>query len=351
MNQNKSWGGEIEIGDLYFGCKKRLLALTREFPGTWTASGRGALSVVVKHLIKKGIKKYFLPSFGCSSIISVFRAEKVDYSFYPVDYSLGIDIDPPKNSATLIIDYFGWLCDTVDRIPNDNSHKAVVIEDASQALLSKWSSPRKDRFIILSPRKFIPSVLSGWCSIEEHIKKLPLKVEKAAFASLAARTLKSAYLNHSNPEVHEKIEEYFVMTFYAIEKILDSDPSGYRLPEIFSRILAGANMEKISIDRRHNWMILHKLLSGFVEPMFNTLPLDVVPLGYVIKLKNRNRVREGLAKNRIYCPVHWPLPNEINKSRFPEAVRLSRECLTIPIDQRYGAGDMEQIADKVMKVV
>ena len=42
-----------------------------------------------------------------------------------------------------------------------------------------------------------------------------------------------------------------------------------------------------------------------------------------------------LIKNKVYCPVHWILPEEIDKKEFKDSLNISERILTIPIDQKY----------------
>ena len=99
--------------------------------------------------------------------------------------------------------------------------------------------------------------------------------------------------------------------------------------------------------RRENWQHLNDLLDGKVEVLTNDLPAQVVPLGYVIQAPDRDMVQNRLAAQRIFCPVHWKLPDAVSPRRFPEAASLADSCLTLPIDQRYGPEDMARIAEAV----
>ena len=113
------------------------------------------------------------------------------------------------------------------------------------------------------------------------------------------------------------------------------------------RSAVGAWWDDISKRRRANWSCLHDLLDGQVDTILKTLPEDVVPLGYVINLQGRDRLRARLASHCIFCPVHWTLPNEVDPQMFPEAALLSNTCMTIPIDQRYDTDDMVRIAEVI----
>ena len=74
-----------------------------------------------------------------------------------------------------------------------------------------------------------------------------------------------------------------------------------------------------------------------------------VPLVFPVIAKSseiRDSVRKHLIDNDIYCPVHWPLPN--NMGFDCKALDYSKRELSIVCDQRYDLVDMQRIID-VMK--
>lgn len=52
-------------------------------------------------------------------------------------------------------------------------------------------------------------------------------------------------------------------------------------------------------------------------------------------------MRMFFAANSVYCPVHWPLYDEL--LNIPQAVKKQEREISIPIDQRYTATDMQYI--------
>ena len=70
----------------------------------------------------------------------------------------------------------------------------------------------------------------------------------------------------------------------------------------------------------------------------------------VIKLKNnieRDNLHNFLIKNKIYCPIHWPLIEKLNESF--EVKDFIKNIISIPIDQRYSKGDMNYIYKTILK--
>jgi hypothetical protein len=69
----------------------------------------------------------------------------------------------------------------------------------------------------------------------------------------------------------------------------------------------------------------------------------VVPLGFPVRLKNRDQVQQNLFKHKIYPPVHWPIKDVVPET-FIESHLLSDQILTLVCDQRYDFDEMELTA-------
>jgi hypothetical protein len=347
-------GGDFELDQLSLAPVEQLDRLTRGLKGRWTTSGRGALALVLKELRHRGVRHVHLPAYLCESVIQPVRALGFDFSFYPVDLSLTAQPDPPAGACLLVIHYFGWMNRAVDSLRTQVSPKFPLIEDAVQALLSDWSAPENEsRFVILSPRKFGPAILGGWCSVagtedDEAVEKVPGEVGPVIWRGLAARLARGAYLRDAEGAIEERVEDFYLAALGAVEKFLDQHPTHASVPRLVLEQMAGVDWERVARRRRENWLQLRELLAGRVEALHHELPEGVVPLGYLVALKERDRVRAALAAERIFCPVHWPLPREVERRNFPAAAALSETCLTLPVDQRYGPEEMSRLAEALL---
>jgi len=290
------------------------------------------------------------------------------FSFYPVDLSLTAQPDPPAGSTVLVIHYFGWLNPVSDSLRAQASAKFYLIEDAAQSLLSDWSAPQNDfRYVILSPRKFGPAILGGWCNVtgEQHDEKqgevgpdemkgevVPEEkqgeVGPIMWRSLAARLARGAYLREADAGVDTRVEGFYMEGLRAVEAFLDQHPTCTDLPQVALDQLAGLDWREMASCRRANWRQLQEMLAGRVEVLMHDLPLTVVPLGFVVCLEKRDEVRARLAARRIFCPVHWPLPASVERARFPAAAALSDTCLTLPVDQRYSETDISRMGEALL---
>ena len=340
-------GGDFELTTLNYADPQQLATLTHGFEGTWTSSGRSALALVLQQLVTGGINHVHLPSYLCESIIAPIEALHLDYSFYPVDSLLTAHPEPPAGAAVLIINYFGWLNPALSDWQEPPA-EFVLIEDCCQALLSGWNRPAANaHHTILSPRKFAGIPLGGWCNMPSSRVADDEDINEAFRQSLTARLLRGAYLSDKGAPVDSSIESMYLSLLAGVERFLDENPTNTGVPDTALRLIAGTDWDSIAQQRRSNWLVLHEQLRNQLQPVFETLPDDVVPLGYVVTVDDRDRVREKLAKRRIFCPVHWPLPEQVNRTRFPQSAELTATALTLPIDQRYTSDDMSRLAEAI----
>ncbi len=345
-------GGEFELSRLPQYKVKHLSELTHKIPGTWTLSGRSALFLILKELYKKGVDHIHLPAYLCNSILSVIKKTKFKYDFYPVDMNLEAHPDPHRGSAVLLIHYFGKLNAATKSLRAEAGNDFYLIEDASQAMLSDWSKDfNKSQYVIISPRKFGPVIFGGWCNVLSQIDEVNEKVEKVAWQSLAARLTKAQYLENMPAQIEQQTENFYLELFNEVERFIDENPTCTYLPDWVKRLVAEYDWIGASAKRLENFHLLREMLSQDLDMLFSDINPEEVPLGFVVRLKKRDWIRMKMAEERIFCPIHWHLPNDVSKAKYPYSQDLSDTVLTIPIDQRYNSEDMEWVASSLKKLL
>ena len=99
------------------------------------------------------------------------------------------------------------------------------------------------------------------------------------------------------------------------------------------------NEEHVKVRRLNNADYLVKKLNEIgIKPILPLLD-NHVPLFIPVVLKDRDAVRKAMFQKEIFCPVHWPLDG-MNVKRGEQ---MSREELSLIIDQRYGRKEMDEI--------
>ena len=349
MDKHFTIGGEFEINSFPKASIKKSEKLNKYRSGVWTTNGRSALYLIIKKLADKNINHIHLPAFICDSIIQAVKKCQIDYSFYPINKNMSAIPDPPSNSAVLLIHYFGVINPTTKSLKDEFSNN--LIEDASHVFLNEnFLINNENQSVFFSARKFAPTVLGGWCNAHVELSHPDIDLEISLWKSLFARLLKGIYLGELDDKIIQSIENNYLNLFAESEQVHDAKIDPCYLPNIIINQIENIKWNSIAVKRRKNWNMLNELIGEKFDIMINHLPDGTVPIGYMIFFKDRDKIKEKLAKNRIFAPVHWPLPNEINKSDFPDSVHLSNSILTLPIDQRYGLDEMNYIAETIKKV-
>jgi dTDP-4-amino-4,6-dideoxygalactose transaminase len=104
--------------------------------------------------------------------------------------------------------------------------------------------------------------------------------------------------------------------------------------------------QTIAQTRRANYANLADKLADIA--LYKYLDDNTVPLGFPIKVHNRDEVRRALFDQQIYPPIHWEISDCI-PGNFVTSHELSSHIMTIPCDQRYDLDDMARIADLIKK--
>ena len=83
--------------------------------------------------------------------------------------------------------------------------------------------------------------------------------------------------------------------------------------------------------------------------IFNKINKDEIPIGLILLVKDRDKLRKYLFKKRIFTSIHWPIKQKLSKATFKFDYYLANHLITIPIDQRYTKKDMYYIAKTVLE--
>jgi len=316
--------------------------LTR--PYLLLATARSAFTLLARMLHPRTV---WLPSFLCGVVIGAFPPDLIEIRFYPIDEQLGIIeekwlSDIHTNDMVVFIDYFGFNQWT-DWGAKIRHRGAWVIEDATQALLNTHFD-ENSHYVIFSPRKFV-GVPDGGILMAMNEANLPnqnLVTPPVAWWIEAARAsiLRAEFDRHRGERIWYNI-------FQKTEA--DGPLEPYKMSDLSTLILKHAiDWQTVSQKRRVNYQFLASKLEQIA--IFPKLTSEIVPLGFPIRIKERDCVRQSLFTNQIFPPVHWPIAG-IVPSSFDASHRLAAEIMTIPCDQRYNQADMERVINKLSREI
>ena len=338
-------GGVFELSESHPPDHRSISRFAPRKEGSWHVSGRSALVHILSHARGLGINHIQLPAYLCSSILDAVHAAGLDYSFYMVRSDLSIDLDPRPRAAILVIHYFGWENTGSRPLRDETDSTQLLIEDASQSSLSPWIEQVDSRSILLTnPRKLGPIPVGAWCSLPGDLPLPGDSLLRLIDSALAAARDKFVYLNEPTAERDLVRETAFVRAFHQLESQLAADLRPLALPSQYLYLLSQVAWGVAAQARRQNWKTLDRHLPPNVRRVAPHLDPGTVPIGLPIRIRHRDEVQAELASQGFLCPVHWKLPTEITARRFPSAVTLANEMLTLPIDQRYDTPMIREFA-------
>lgn len=142
----------------------------------------------------------------------------------------------------------------------------------------------------------------------------------------------------------------FLDMFTMFSDQLQSNYKSFEIDSLSKILLSNIDIHILKEKRRENASYLYEELKNcdFIKPIIkepdfaNDCPLY---LPIKVETKFRNDLRDYLIAKRIYCPIHWPIPNIncLNKA----TKRIYEEELSLVCDQRYGIDDMRRIVKTI----
>ena len=243
------------------------------------------------------------------------------------------------NDLIVLIDYFGFPMD-ISCVNQAKAQGAWILEDASQALLSQHVGHFSD-FVLFSPRKFLGVPDGGVLIVDQKVELDSITLESPP-ATWWLKTLTAAILRRDF-DLYEGSHRWFEL----FQEIETEFPIGAYAMSEFSEMLLRHSFDYSMIAERRveNYQYLAYSLNHLA--VFPNLTKNVVPLGFPIRVKERDCVRKALFDNKIYPPVHWQIHDFVPK-KFRDSHRLSAEIMTLPCDQRYDRIDMDRMI-RIMK--
>lgn len=307
------------------------------------ANGRCALLVLIE-LLKP--RRVWLPAYLCPSIIAAVERSGVPISYFATDYNLqvvpGALSDVGVGDLVDIIDYFGFPADRA-LMKQVREAGAWLLEDACQGMLTRGIGSTAD-FLLFTPRKFVGIPDAGiLISNREDVDLRCVRLEPPPthwwMLTFSAAVLRRDFDLYGGDRLWFK-------QYQALEEDMPLGP--YAMSDMSRMLLTSAfDYADISRKRVENYRSLATELPELA--LHPNLPDEVVPLGFPVRLANRDDVRNVLYASDIYPPVHWPFPG-ILPAEFTESYRLQRNIMMLPCDQRCGAEDMHRMIELVRPI-
>jgi effector-binding domain-containing protein len=352
----REYGSEhyaISLPDRYFD---NLSELERNI--TYLRSGREALMLASIAASTKKEKVVLFPAYCCWSMSAPFKKTGWSIVYYRLNEDLSVDTNHLMQlltnnnvDAVLTMNYFGVACtdETVNMVKRYNAD-VVVIEDFSHCTfgLKQIFNPQIDIYVS-SIRKSI-GICDGAIILSK--REMPMQYvnkEESEFYEKRYNALKEKSLYSYTKGDYAKIK--FLQELRECENTLNEFTTIHAISEQGLQMIRQVNGEEVKFARKENMKHLLCLLEGKIH----TVPgieksINNVPFSLPILVSHREQVQKMLANNGIYAPVLWPICDEAEKVCLVSS-NMANHMLSIPVDQRYDWDDIEEIANRLLKVL
>lgn len=319
-------------------------------------SGRSAIRVL-DSLVGKGV--LLLPAYICESIALAYK-NKYEIRFYHINRDFSICIEDLEKKldnrvvAVYIMHYFGKLQDI--QILNVISEKKQkygfkIIEDTTHSIFTKKRSIGD--YCICSLRKWFP-IMDGGVLYSE--KPLSAIVGQGIPHKNPSEKLNAMILKHLHIEGKLDCNRLYRKIFMDEEDKLDSQKEVYYMSDLSKCLLSYFSVSELMEKRKRNYQELDNILKG-IGVKGALKGEGFVPLCYPMYIENRDEFRKYLIERQVYCAVHWPLENlesEHNRTDLKwddTAIQMSRNIISLPIDQRYDKKHVQYLGSLIKDYV
>jgi len=291
----------------------------------------------------------WVPSYLCpEGIVAAIDTSETVLRFFEVDRDLNIPSDRwvsevSQGDLVIFIDYFGLPFDR-QRAIDVKKNGAWVVEDACQALLSGYVGKSSD-FAFFSLIKWIGVPDGGILRFPESAPMNGASLE-APQPAWWLKALEASVLRREFDDGLPTRDRWFKL-FREAEDTMPIGP--YAMSQMSQTIMKySVDYEFVAKRRGDNYRGLLAKLADFA--IFPDIEPGIVPLGFPVRVKNRDAIRQTLFDHHIYPPVHWDIDGVV-PPRYEDSHQLSRQIMTLPCDQRYGPEDMERMIKVFMRAV
>jgi dTDP-4-amino-4,6-dideoxygalactose transaminase len=308
-------------------------------------TGRTALDFIIRDIkATREFKSVYMPSYCCHTMIQPFLENGVDVEFYDIcfengKYTYEINFDN-RCDVILIMQYFGFHNATVEHAINRlKASGKIIVEDSTHSWYSENPYCDKSDYIFASFRKWT-GLPCGAVALKQF-GDFSIQVPNGTNTKYIELRQQAANLKKQYIERHIGQKEVFLRCYSQAEEMLEIDYENYNMPSYFEEFISRLDVRKIKQKRKSNAKYLNEKLKyciGIKTIIQNDKDVPLfVPI--IVLNEKRDKLRQYLIANEVYCPVHWPLSKEhkINNTY------LYDNSLSIVCDQRYSLIDMERI--------
>lgn len=315
-----------------------------------TFMGRDALALAAAYLDLGAGDTVLLPAYNCKEVVRPF-ARRTRLAFYDVRPDLTVDPDElrarirtTRIKMVLIINYFGFLQPFRKEVKQICAEQgAVLVEDCAHSLLTAGSGDTGD-LSVYSFRKLLPLPDGGGLRVNLAGRPPNPRFHPAAYSNvLSVLSSAKSFFNIRSDTFSRAGIANGAENLRSASAPAGNDgrilPLSWFARRGLAKTLRTEIVERKREDFRYWQEISHK--SG-LSPVFGTLPDRVCPLGFPIRIQDRESIVSRARKEGIQLRVHWRLPATVERE-YGNSYKLSTETLTLPVYPELGPRERKRI--------
>lgn len=279
--------------------------------------------------------KVRLPYYLCETVRDFLLSKGVEVSYYHI----GADMLPQignraEDTAVVLVNYFGLIKSA--QLAEFVRENLNVIIDNTQGF---YQPNILNAYSVYSPRKFFG--VSDGCyvigpNVRHCLEEYPQDISADSSIFLLSRIETGGNANYVQYQKNEK----------------RLNEAGVRImSKLTQALLDNVDYDVVRARRQENYDCAASVFQdiNLLPPCLLVRETSQVPMVYPLLIE-RESLRYVLKEHHIYVGQWWRyLLDEFEASTLEK--RLSRYLLPIPIDQRYGSGEIEYIADVIKRVI
>jgi dTDP-4-amino-4,6-dideoxygalactose transaminase len=321
-------------------------------------------------------KEVLFPSYCCGVDLEALVSAGAIPKFYPVDDAMRADVSEiasrvsPDTRAVYVIHYLGFPA-PVDELSILCRKQGIrLIEDCALALYSNLGNRPLGSFGdagVFSLYKSLPVPSGGVLVFNDgSVGRLCPRRRPPVRSTLAhLRMLLERNFDMNGITWAKRLTGMARSTIGIIRPSVTRTPVVEVLTEEFdprvcrlktSRftewVLRCVDPAHVVSRRRENFMTLHRLLGGMVQPVFDQLPEGVCPLLYAIKVKDNREAMKALRLEGIEAWAWWwPTPKRLEADPCANTRKLRKQVVVIPCHEGITPDGILRVAEGVTRAL
>nr|WP_319473102.1 hypothetical protein [uncultured Sphaerochaeta sp.] len=312
-------------------------------------SGRCALYACLLDVKSKNENNIaYVPAYTCETVLASYEKAGHTLRFYDVDeheltplFTAG---DLKGVSVLNLCGYYGFSRYDEQFLALCKNWGVTIIQDTTHSVFSRdGHSPYAD-YWAGSLRKWMGIACGGVGIKKEGVFSIKNKMpdENHLEGRYLAMEYRKQALESGDATYDALAGEVFWETEMRLREMFDV----YGSDSLSRNILESMDFNTLIQRRRDNYetVITHYRPSSQCQVIFPRLDDNTCPSHFSWYSEDRNGAQQFLLDHGIRSTIYWPKPPQlINSERFPHASWIYDHVMSVQIDQRYTAEDMEYL--------